>query len=114
MSNSDKTEFVLPISAVIIVGLFVIQYRGTHSVGRLFGPVMVVWFAAGQSLVAWVRPVLRFSVPVACMIAALALFVAVTLPAFKAANFHPFMPHGFFQQGRPQFRSQVRRRSNLH
>jgi APA family basic amino acid/polyamine antiporter len=28
-------------------------------------------------------------------IAALALFVAVTLPAFKAANFHPFLPNGF-------------------
>jgi KUP system potassium uptake protein len=39
------TEFVLPISAVVIVGLFVIQYRGTGSVGRLFGPVMAVWFA---------------------------------------------------------------------
>ncbi len=38
-------EFVLPISAVIIVALFAIQSRGTADVGRLFGPVMVVWFA---------------------------------------------------------------------
>jgi lipopolysaccharide export system permease protein len=37
---------------------------------------MVVWFAAGQSLLAWVRPVLRFAVPVACVIAALAIFVS--------------------------------------
>jgi len=37
---------------------------------------MVVWFAAGQSLLAWVRPVLRFAVPVACVIATLALFVS--------------------------------------
>lgn len=28
-------------------------------------------------------------------ISALALFVAVTLPHFDAANFHPFLPHGF-------------------
>ncbi len=34
---------------------------------------------------------------VALKIAALAMFVAVTLPAFKASNFHPFMPFGFFQ-----------------
>jgi len=38
-------QFVLPISSVVIVGLFVIQSRGTGSVGRLFGPVMAVWFA---------------------------------------------------------------------
>jgi len=37
---------------------------------------MVVWFAAGQSLVAWVRPVLRFTVPIACLVAVLALFVS--------------------------------------
>ncbi len=37
---------------------------------------MVVWFAAGQSLLAWVRPVLRFTLPLACVIATLALFVS--------------------------------------
>ena len=36
---------VLPISAVIIVALFAMQYRGTGSVGRVFGPIMAVWFA---------------------------------------------------------------------
>jgi KUP system potassium uptake protein len=39
-------EMVLPLSAMIIVALFVIQYRGTESVGSLFGPVMVVWFVS--------------------------------------------------------------------
>ena len=37
-------NFVVPATLVILVALFAIQYRGTHSVGRLFGPVMVVWF----------------------------------------------------------------------
>jgi lipopolysaccharide export system permease protein len=37
---------------------------------------MVVWFAAGQSLLAWVRPVLRFALPVACIVATLAMFVS--------------------------------------
>jgi len=37
---------------------------------------MVVWFAAGQSLVAWVRPVLRFALPIACIVATLAMFVS--------------------------------------
>jgi KUP system potassium uptake protein len=37
-------DFVVPATLVILVGLFALQYRGTGSVGRLFGPVMVVWF----------------------------------------------------------------------
>jgi KUP system potassium uptake protein len=37
--------YVLPISAVVIVALFAVQYRGTGTVGRMFGPVMAVWFA---------------------------------------------------------------------
>ena len=36
----------MPITAVIIVMLFAIQRFGTATVGRLFGPVMVVWFLA--------------------------------------------------------------------
>lgn len=39
-------DFVVPITAVIIVMLFAVQRHGTAIVGRFFGPVMVVWFAA--------------------------------------------------------------------
>src|SRR5688572_12911592 len=35
---------VVPITVAILVGVFAIQSRGTKRVGRLFGPVMVVWF----------------------------------------------------------------------
>jgi KUP system potassium uptake protein len=37
-------HLVVPITAAIIVVLFLIQRLGTAAVGRLFGPVMVVWF----------------------------------------------------------------------
>jgi KUP system potassium uptake protein len=37
-------SIVLPITAVILIGLFLLQRLGTGWVGRLFGPVMVVWF----------------------------------------------------------------------
>src|SRR5271168_1125511 len=37
-------SFILPATLGILVGLFAIQYRGTTSIGRLFGPVMVLWF----------------------------------------------------------------------
>ncbi len=36
--------FVVPITIVVLVGLFWMQSKGTASVGALFGPVMVVWF----------------------------------------------------------------------
>ena len=36
---------VLPVPAVIIIGLFLLQRLGTSVVGRLFGPVMALWFA---------------------------------------------------------------------
>ena len=36
--------FVVPIAAVVLFGLFVIQSRGTAKVGALFGPVMLAWF----------------------------------------------------------------------
>jgi len=39
-------EFVVPIAAAIIIGLFAIQRLGTGTVGRLFGPVMLVWFGS--------------------------------------------------------------------
>ena len=40
------TPFVVPITLVVLIGLFAIQSHGTELVGRLFGPVMVVWFFA--------------------------------------------------------------------
>jgi KUP system potassium uptake protein len=36
---------VVPISVAILVGLFMIQRKGTGAVGWLFGPVMLLWFA---------------------------------------------------------------------
>ena len=38
-------DFVVPVTAVIIVILFSVQRRGTETVGRFFGPVMILWFA---------------------------------------------------------------------
>jgi KUP system potassium uptake protein len=39
-------KLVEPIAVAILVGLFLAQRRGTATIGRLFGPVMLVWFAA--------------------------------------------------------------------
>ncbi len=37
-------SYVVPIALVLLVGLFAIQRFGTHRVGAVFGPIMLVWF----------------------------------------------------------------------
>lgn len=39
-------DAVLPVTLVVIVILFAIQRRGTEKMGKLFGPVMVLWFVS--------------------------------------------------------------------
>ena len=47
--------YVVPITVVILVALFGIQRFGTHRVGGLFGPVVIVWFLTIAALgVAWI------------------------------------------------------------
>jgi KUP system potassium uptake protein len=48
---------VIPITLVILTALFALQFKGTGGVGRIFGPVMIVWFfvIAGLGLVQIVR-----------------------------------------------------------
>lgn len=38
------TPFVVPITIAILVGLFLIQSRGTAGVGKIFGPITLIWF----------------------------------------------------------------------
>src|SRR5881227_2717293 len=41
---------VVPITVVILIGLFVMQKKGTKVIGQIFGPVMVGWFAVLAAL----------------------------------------------------------------
>ncbi|MDT7776230.1 MAG: system potassium uptake protein, partial [Pseudonocardiales bacterium] len=44
VARPDLAQAVLPIGIAILTLLFVVQRWGTHLIGRLFGPVMVLWF----------------------------------------------------------------------
>ncbi len=46
-------KFVIPLTLVILLALFMVQKNGTASMGRFFGPIMVVWFVviAGLGIV---------------------------------------------------------------
>jgi len=45
--------YIVPLSAGILVGLFLIQKQGTGVVGLLFGPVMLLWFLALGAVGVW-------------------------------------------------------------
>ena len=41
---------IIPLALVILLGLFMVQKHGTSSIGRFFGPVMIVWFVTIAAL----------------------------------------------------------------
>ncbi len=45
MATPALQPYVVPAAVAILLALFAIQSRGTASIGRLFGPVMLTWFA---------------------------------------------------------------------
>jgi KUP system potassium uptake protein len=52
-------HFIVPATIAVLIGLFVIQRYGTGGIGKLFGPIMVVWFVVIGALGAahiWMAP----------------------------------------------------------
>lgn len=46
MITTSFEPFIVPITVVILTGLFAIQSKGTAKVGAVFGPIMMIWFIA--------------------------------------------------------------------
>ncbi|MRR15854.1 MAG: potassium transporter Kup [Deltaproteobacteria bacterium] len=46
VATGAAKPFVMPLTCIILVLLFLLQQRGTGHIGRLFGPIMVAWFLA--------------------------------------------------------------------
>jgi KUP system potassium uptake protein len=47
------SPYVVPVTVAILVALFALQQFGTHRVGGLFGPIVIVWFVAIAALGVW-------------------------------------------------------------
>ena len=45
VATKAATPFVLPLTCLVLFLLFSVQRRGTADIGRIFGPIMLVWFA---------------------------------------------------------------------
>ena len=44
VATKAASPFVMPLTCVVLVLLFLLQHRGTKNIGRLFGPIMMIWF----------------------------------------------------------------------
>jgi KUP system potassium uptake protein len=79
--NPGFDDYILPIAVGILVGLFAIQARGTATVGALFGPIMLTYFA---------------------VLAALGLFHLVRDPWMIVETINPLNAVNFFIQDGPR------------
>ena len=46
-------DYVIPIASSILIGLFLFQRFGTNTVGKLFGPIIVIWFVVLGMVGSW-------------------------------------------------------------
>ena len=75
---------------------------GPHAGGVLNLPAIFITFAVAGLLIAGTRESATLNaILVAAKLVALAVFVAIALPAFNADNLQPFMPYGFFESAGP-------------
>jgi len=44
VATEAAQDFVVPLTCLVLVGLFFFQKHGTAAIGKIFGPVMIVWF----------------------------------------------------------------------
>ncbi len=42
--TSKADAYIIPLTCAVLAGLFLVQRMGTHRIGRIFGPVMLLWF----------------------------------------------------------------------
>jgi KUP system potassium uptake protein len=50
VATPSLTHYVVPVACVILIALFAVQRKGTAVIGRVFGPMMIVWFVSIAAL----------------------------------------------------------------
>ncbi|HMJ54975.1 MAG TPA: KUP/HAK/KT family potassium transporter [Polyangiaceae bacterium] len=46
VATTALKHWIVPLTCVILLGVFWVQKKGTAGIGRIFGPIMIVWFLA--------------------------------------------------------------------
>ena len=104
IATPQLSHLVLPITMVILVALFWIQRHGTSLVGKLFGPIMLVWFATlavlgvhhiihAPQIIAALNPYYAFSFMHAHMLQAYVVLGSVFLVLTGAEALYADMGH---------------------
>jgi KUP system potassium uptake protein len=104
IATPHLSHLVLPITMVILVALFWIQRHGTSLVGKLFGPIMLVWFttlallgvnhiARAPQVIAALNPYYAFSFMHAHMLQAYVVLGSVFLVLTGAEALYADMGH---------------------
>ncbi len=44
VATPSLKQYIVPISVAVLIGLFILQRHGTQAIGKLFGPIIVIWF----------------------------------------------------------------------
>ncbi len=50
VATRQAKPFIIPLTCIILIGLFMLQRRGTGKIGLFFGPIMIFWFLAIAAL----------------------------------------------------------------
>ncbi|NPU86031.1 MAG: potassium transporter Kup [Syntrophaceae bacterium] len=50
VATREAQPLILPFTCLILLLLFLFQYRGTANIGRIFGPIMLIWFSSIAAL----------------------------------------------------------------
>ena len=53
VATEAAKPFIVPLTCLVLVALFLLQKRGTSGIGNVFGPVMVLWFLTIAALGSW-------------------------------------------------------------
>ncbi|AJY67377.1 potassium transporter Kup [Burkholderia glumae] len=104
IATPQLTHLVLPITVLILVALFWIQRHGTSMVGKLFGPIMVIWFLTLAALgiyhiarmplvIAAINPYYAFSFMAAHVLQAYVVLGSVVLVLTGAEALYADMGH---------------------
>ncbi len=90
------SAYVTGLLRALHVGLPAWLLSGPHDGGLVNLPAVLIVAAVAALLIKGVRESATLNIVlVVIKLVALAVFVALTLPAVKAGNYHPFMPYGF-------------------
>jgi len=102
--DPDFAKAVIPVTLAVLALLFFIQKRGTAKVGRLFGPVMILWFAViavigaqaiakHPSVLFAINPIYGIQLLVTHSVTALAIMGAVVLSLTGGEALYADMGH---------------------